>query len=186
MAMNKILILVIFFALIACKSRNSDRTEKYKAVIEKYMNQRLILPDTILPVRTVDKNETYCKLKNNNKFKIITSIDGSCNVCIEQLQRWGSLIQELDTSVVFLCFMNAYDSTTMNLLLENESYKFPLILDNEHLFLRLNHIGFYDEIKTFLLDLNDNVLLVGSPVSNPQMWELYKRVITHDVLIGNM
>jgi hypothetical protein len=32
--------------------------------------------------------------------------------------------------------------------------------------------------RTFLLDKDNKVLLVGSPIKNPKMWALYEKIIT--------
>ena len=175
--MNRLfLILFVFVMFCACKTNNRDKVEEYKSFVAKYMDQYIYLPDTILPIRVATNGNTnYLALKNANKFKIITSIDGSCHVCLEQLEEWNGIVQECDSTVIFLCFLNAFDNMTMEMLLEKKSYNFPLIFDYEHSFLKENNISIHQEIKTFLLDNNNKVLLVGSPIENPKMWDLYKK-----------
>lgn len=59
-----------------------------------------------------------------------------------------------------------------------------LLWDSTAAFVRANPVVPQNEhYHTFLLDRDDRVVLVGSPVGNPRMWELYKRTI--EELTGN-
>jgi hypothetical protein len=61
---------------------------------------------------------------------------------------------------------------------------FPVFIDEKQAFLKANpHIPADNRFHTFLIDKNGKVVLVGDPVNNPQLWELYKTTIT--TLIAN-
>ncbi len=49
--------------------------------------------------------------------------------------------------------------------------------DSSRLFLTTNPIPSDYRFHTFLLDKDNRVVLVGSPIGNPKMWELYKSTI---------
>jgi hypothetical protein len=42
----------------------------------------------------------------------------------------------------------------------------------------LNHFPSQPELQSFLLDKDNKVLLIGNPVLNPKVWDLYKQIIT--------
>ncbi len=53
-----------------------------------------------------------------------------------------------------------------------------LLWDSTAAFICSNPVVPQNELyHTFLLDRDDRVVLVGSPVGNPRMWDLYKRTI---------
>ena len=57
-------------------------------------------------------------------------------------------------------------------------YKFdyPIIYDYHNSFDKLNKFP-PAPYRTFLLDKDNKVQLIGSPINNPQIWELYKKVM---------
>jgi hypothetical protein len=58
-------------------------------------------------------------------------------------------------------------------------FDYPILLDENGLFPAANpHIPADSRFHTFLIDKNGRVVLVGDPVNNPQLWELYKTTIT--------
>jgi len=63
-------------------------------------------------------------------------------------------------------------------------FDYPVFIDENGLFVAANpHIPSDNQLHTFLLDKNGKVVLVGDPVNNPQLWEMYKKTITE--LIAN-
>jgi hypothetical protein len=58
-------------------------------------------------------------------------------------------------------------------------FDYPILLDDGGLFPAANpHIPADKMFHTFLIDKNGKVVLVGDPVNNPALWELYKTTIT--------
>jgi hypothetical protein len=56
---------------------------------------------------------------------------------------------------------------------------YPVFIDEWGAFPTANpHIPTDSRFHTFLLDKNGKVVLVGDPVNNPPLWELYKSTIT--------
>ncbi len=56
-------------------------------------------------------------------------------------------------------------------------FGFGYILDSTGQFMADNRIPTDRRFHTFLLDKENRVVLVGSPIGNPKMWELYKSTI---------
>jgi hypothetical protein len=63
--------------------------------------------------------------------------------------------------------------------LDVSQFNYPVFIDESGLFPKANpHIPADNRFHTFLLDKNGKVVLVGDPVNNPALWELYKTTIT--------
>ncbi len=62
--------------------------------------------------------------------------------------------------------------------LDKIRFDYPIVIDERQAFPAANpHIPADSRFHTFLLDRNGKVILVGDPVNNPQLWELYKSTI---------
>jgi len=63
--------------------------------------------------------------------------------------------------------------------LEKNPIDFPVYLDKKHSFVNLNkHIDFSDPFfNVFLLDENNQIQLIGDPVNNTELWNLYRLAI---------
>ena len=58
-----------------------------------------------------------------------------------------------------------------------EIHNYPLILDFTNQYLKENDLTKWSRYKTFLLDKNNKVLLVGNPTYNKKLMKLYKQEI---------
>jgi hypothetical protein len=68
--------------------------------------------------------------------------------------------------------------------LEMVQFDYPVFIDEHGAFPAANpHIPADSRFHTFLLDKNGKVVVVGDPVNNPDLWELYKKTIAE--LIAN-
>jgi hypothetical protein len=64
------------------------------------------------------------------------------------------------------------------LTLERTRFDYPVFIDEKGLFPATNpHIPSDSRFHTFLLDRGGKVVLVGDPVNNPRLWDLYKTTI---------
>ncbi|MDR3093410.1 MAG: hypothetical protein LBU62_02055, partial [Bacteroidales bacterium] len=58
----------------------------------------------------------------------------------------------------------------------------PVYIDKESFFHKKNpNIPSDERMHTFLLDENNKVVLVGSPIRNEMLWELYKELIQSQI-----
>ena len=62
-------------------------------------------------------------------------------------------------------------------LLVRDSFNYPICIDVENLFNKLNHFPSDINYQTFLLDKDNKVLAIGNPVLNPKVKDLYLRII---------
>ncbi|MDR1699909.1 MAG: hypothetical protein LBR68_01820 [Lachnoclostridium sp.] len=63
--------------------------------------------------------------------------------------------------------------------LQVSMFDYPVFIDENQAFPAANpHIPADNRFHTFLIDKNGKVVLVGDPVNNPALWELYKTTIT--------
>lgn len=62
-------------------------------------------------------------------------------------------------------------------MLKRDRFDYPVFIDENNQINSLNHFPDKPELQCFLLDKDNKVLLIGNPVLNPKVWELYKQTI---------
>ncbi len=114
-----------------------------------------------------------------------------CTPCrLKQLFEWHALMQDLgaaDSTCRFLYLLNTSATTVdeIEVALYGSRFDYPVFLDTAGVFERSNPgLPANPVFHTFLLDRENRVVLVGSPIGNPKMWELYKSTISRLVANG--
>lgn len=122
-----------------------------------------------------------------NQPRILVYVgEGECGVCSLRLPEWYTKINELRQtgidSVQVLFVVEEREMPRMEAAVaESHIARIREIVairpDSARLFLTTNPIPSDYRFHTFLLDKDNRVVLVGSPIGNPKMWELYKSTI---------
>ena len=110
--------------------------------------------------------------------KIIITVDSTkeCTACEMELRNWyiqkeDLCVRGLDLPIVFILQQEQIDFELDSMI---HDLGFHCLLDPKGTFVDTNQllVG-YKTMHTFLLDRENQVVLVGSPIGNPKMWELY-------------
>jgi len=146
----------------------------YQEVSEK----RLELPDSIFGLDRNCKQKKYnFDLNNGDQLKIITRIDGSCGKCVNDIKRWDEeIIRVIDTSLVNIHIIIYTDDPSYftNAICPEIALNYPLLIDTLNLFVINNDLPRFDnKFHSFLLDRNNNIILIGSPLHNWELKTLY-------------
>ncbi len=118
-----------------------------------------------------------------SKYKMVIYTDStSCSSCaLNKLYLWEDLIEWSDKSgdsVKYYFVFNPPMSDNIRLSLRNSLLEYPMLLDSLGEFERLNpHLPKNKTMHTFLLDENNNVVLVGNPLHNPKIEKMFKEIV---------
>ena len=100
-----------------------------------------------------------------------------CTSCKLQLSRWKEFIRYTDSisqkNIPFLFFFQFDDQWEIHSLLIRENFDKPICLDRSDSLNQLNHFPKDIRFQVFLLDKNNKVVVIGNPVHNPNVKELY-------------
>jgi hypothetical protein len=118
----------------------------------------------------------------NREFKILLYVDSTgCSSCRLKLFEWKQLIEGADSlfhgSVGFLLFFQPKDPKELGSLFVRDFFDHPVFLDATGKINSLNHFPQAQQYQCFLLDSENKVLMIGNPVLNYRIWELYKEQI---------
>lgn len=134
-------------------------------------------------VFTIQGKDTVNFDFGNADYKVITYIDSvGCTSCKLQLPQWKKFMVEVDSltsgSVPFLFYFHPKDMKEMRYLLRRDSFTYPVCIDGKDELNRLNKFPADMAFQTFLLDKDNKVVVIGNPVHNPKVKELYLGLIT--------
>ncbi len=172
---HRFLLFTIIIALISC---NSHRNEA-KRIVKKWIGKEIILPGHDITYKTMGR-DTVCLGIWEKPHKIFVYIDSiGCTSCRLGLSQWMEIIDSSrlvypDLGFLFVVHSNNYRKFEQEL--RDAEFTYPIIYDYRNDFYKLNQFP-PDPYRTFLLDRNNKILLIGSPVRNPKIWELYQRAL---------
>ncbi len=163
---------VIAILMFSC---NSPRKEAEK-VVREWMGKEVKVPDGI--TFKIMGRDTICSDLWNKSRKILVYVDSiGCTSCRLGLSQWKEKIDTCrsvypDVGFLFVIHSDNYKKFEREVRFSELDY--PIIYDYRDEFHKLNKFP-PDPYRTFLLDKNNKVLLIGSPIHNPKIWELFKK-----------
>ena len=114
-------------------------------------------------------------------YKILTYIDSiGCSACQMDIPLWVELIdsckqQQFNVSFIFIIHSDDFVKLSSDIKLFNFDY--PLIYDYQNSFDKINNFP-PPPYRSFLLDIDNKVKIVGSPIYYPKIWQLYKNILS--------
>lgn len=159
--MKWIYITILFGSItFAC---NIDR-EKVGDFLEQKIDKQFILPDSI---------EIGCN------GCIVNYVDPSdCTACRLKIGAWKRFMADVneardDSTTLIFVLHPAITKQVVGQLFKREHFSPVIVWDNSNCIKGANSLGDDIRLHTFLLDGDGNILLVGNPVLNPKIKELY-------------
>ena len=116
-----------------------------------------------------------------------------CGPCSLQLPEWSVKLSELymsgSDSIHIWFVAHPAELEKMHAIVEQSHIsllkkRIAILEDTQKQFAEVNKVPPDYRFHTFLLDRDNQVILVGSPIGNPKMWELYKSTIARLVENG--
>ena len=170
--------LCVCLCLASCAESDKERLSR---LVSEWERKEILFPThstfTIQGKDTVDFN-----FKDAN-YKVVTYVDSAgCTSCKQQLHRWKELVTEVDSltdgRVPFLFYFHPKDRKELRYLTRRDDFTYPVCFDEQDELNRLNQFPSDMTFQTFLLDKENKVVAMGSPVLNPKVKELYLGLIT--------
>ena len=163
---------VILFSLFTICSCTQPNTKK---LYSNWIGKEITIPAECDFINIITEG-------SNSSIKIINYIDSiGCVRCKSQLPLWNNFIKDLEAinakEIIVLQFLHPKTINEANYLLSTTHYQYPLCIDTNDVFNKINHISADERFHCFLLDENNHVILIGNPVQNPKIRDLYIRTI---------
>lgn len=173
--MNKTSILLSFLMLFFLSCKNDSKIEKD---IKELVGREIVFPEDG-QVITRGEHSTFDVL-THKKIKVVSYFDyfecTSCN--IDLIDMANSKIKELDNNVTFLGIIYNKDEKSIHKMFDTLNISAPILYYNTEIFGKKNDLkDRTTSCKTFLLDENNKIVLVGEPFNNKKLETLYRKHI---------
>ena len=170
---------IMFLWLFA--SCSESREEAMFRLVNEWKGKSVIIP--VRSVFTVQGKEVVDFNYRDAEYKILVYTDSvGCTSCKLQLPKWKQMIAEMDSltggRVPFLFYFHAKDRKELRSLLRRDNFTYPVCFEDDDYLNRLNRFPSDMTFQTLLLDKENKVVAIGSPVLNPKIKDLYLEIIT--------
>ena len=171
-----ILLLTIF--LSACQDKQK---EIITLLVKEWQGKQILFPENMVFTRFASDTTNF--VIPTSDYKVLVFVDSiGCTSCKLQLSRWKEFIRSTDSisqkNIPFLFFFQFDDQWEIHSLLIRENFDKPICLDRSDSLNQLNHFPKDIRFQVFLLDKNNKVVVIGNPVHNPIVKELYLEEIS--------
>lgn len=171
--------LLLITLFISCKDTKEERIIR---LISEWNGKTILFPQSMNLISYIDTNEVIRFSDVKKKYTILHYVDTiGCVSCKLRLSEWGKLIRELDSisNQNVNCLISFFPMRKKELIksLKINKFKYHVHIDEKDSLNHLNNFSKEDAFHTFLLDSNDKIIAVGSPIHNSKVKDLYLKII---------
>ncbi|WP_300427111.1 DUF1573 domain-containing protein [uncultured Parabacteroides sp.] len=175
---KQLYILLLLFLLTACKENNK---EKFALLVQEWQGKEIVFPQDMAFTRFVTEPVDY--RIPDAEYKVLVYVDSvGCTSCKLQLPKWQKLIAHVDSAtngnVPFIFVFQSKDDRELRYILKRDNFDRPICIDRNNRFDELNQFPQDITFQTFLLDKDNKVKVIGNPVHNLAVRDLYLKQIT--------
>ena len=175
---KQLYILLLLSLLTACKENNK---EKFAQLVQEWQGKEIVFPQNMAFTRFVTEPVDY--RIPDAEYKVLVYVDSvGCTSCKLQLPKWKELIAHVDSAtngnVPFIFVFQSKDDRELRYILKCDNFDRPVCIDRNNRFDELNQFPQDITFQTFLLDKDNKVKVIGNPVHNLAVRDLYLKQIT--------
>lgn len=170
------MLIMIILLFTSCSNES-----KIKKDVFKLMSNPISLPSNARI--TVNGKDSLITDYFESRYKMIIYADSlGCTSCeISNMRLWKPFLAYADTlkgKLNFYFIFSTSKSKPVRYALMNNSFCFPVLIDEKGEFEKLNpHLPSSKAMHSFLLDENNNVIMVGNPLRNKDIEKLFYQEI---------
>lgn len=117
------------------------------------------------------------------EYKVLVYVDSvGCTSCKLQLPKWQELIAHVDSAtngnIPFIFVFQSKDDRELRYILKRDNFDRPVCIDRNNRLDELNQFPQEITFQTFLLDRNNKVRMIGNPIYNLAVKDLYLKQLT--------
>ena len=180
MLIYRIYYLLYSTAAILLSSCQNPVQDHITQLVEEWQGKEVRFPEN--PVFTRQLKDTVDYRIPEAEYKVLVYVDSiGCTSCKLQLPKWKELIAYVDSvsggQVPFLFFFQSKDNKELRYILKRDNFRLPVCVDSQNEFGKLNRFPSELMFQTFLLDKDNRVKVIGNPIHNLSVKELYLKEI---------
>ena len=178
---NNILPLFILCTLsCACFSCSNEKKEEITRMVTEWQGKEIQFPTN--STFTIQGKDTV-SVNINAEHKILVYVDSAgCTSCRLQLNKWKEFIVKVDSvakePVQFLFYLTPKSVKEARYITKRDDFTYPMCIDLKNEINSKNNFPKEDTFHTFLLDAKNKVQIIGNPIHNNAVRELYLNAIS--------
>ena len=174
------LVPIFCISLLFFPSCQTPGQEHIMQLVKEWQGKEVRFPEN--PVFTRQLSDTVDYRIPDAEYKVLVYVDSiGCTSCKLQLPKWKELIAYVDSvsggQVPFLFFFQSKDNKELRYILKRDNFRLPVCVDSQNEFGKLNRFPSEQMFQTFLLDKDNRVKVIGNPIHNLSVKELYLKEI---------
>ena len=174
------LVPIFCISLLFFPSCQTPGQEHIMQLVKEWQGKEVRFPEN--PVFTRQLKDTVDYRIPEAEYKVLVYVDSiGCTSCKLQLPKWKEFITYVDSvsggQVPFLFFFQSKDNKELRYILKRDNFRLPVCVDSQNEFGKLNRFPSEQMFQTFLLDKDNRVKVIGNPIHNLSVKELYLKEI---------
>lgn len=165
---------VLLLLISSCVNHSNTQIKSIEEIMEEWHGKEIKLPDCFF--RFSDDVMTSVRVSDSDNFRLISLISADCPGCIEDiftLYQFYSEIKQYDNAeVIIILFARDYEY-----LLSHYGNQLPqdlnIYIDPDYKFFDYNNYPKKELFRTFLINRRNEIVLLGDPIYNNALQELY-------------
>ena len=170
---GRVLLLIIIFVFSNCKE--DKKLAEANRIVKEWVGKTIQFP--VIESFCLSNKNTFPELSGKSKnYKILLYADFTdCTNCQLILKTWQMYMKEFGEKMDFLFYFFPQDKKELLSILKNIQFNYPIYIDEQDELNKLNKLPTNQSFQCFLLDKDNKVVLLGNPINNYKIWELYKK-----------
>lgn len=165
--------------LLACMGCTRGLTHQ----MQDFMGQKISFDAKL--AHTPDIFDAQSRIKSDSVIKFVILYDSmECSSCrVNRLEHYNDISDLTDRYGIRVSPIIIFSPATAQMSelqkgLRLQKLSFPIYIDSDHTFERINPCIPVDRrLHAFLLNRDNEVVLIGDPINNPALWDLYVKTI---------
>ena len=181
--MRKVLQIAFFILLFSCQNNNEKvRRIRAERMVDMWLDKQIEWTNN-LQWKVMEK-DTFIQDISTKPCKVLIYVDSTgCNECRLQPLEWKIFQDSLRANHVeapLYFIFQTEDEIMLETIFVSHDLEALYARDHNNGFRQANQFSKEDNILVFLLDEDNKIELVGTPLFQPQLWKLYqKQIIKH-------
>lgn len=175
-ALNLIPLFILLF-FFSCKESDKERITR---LMVQWQGKEVQFPSRMIFTKFASDTVDYQIPQSD--YKVVVYVDSiGCTSCKLQLAKWKELIATLDSatggSIPVLFFFQSNNVREIKYILKRDGFDMPVCINTNDELNKLNNFSSDINFQTFLLDKNNRIKVIGNPILNLSVRELYLNTI---------
>lgn len=173
---------LLFIIILLFSCTNNNKRNNIRSLVKEWQGKEIIFPKDQVIFETIS-GDTINMIKKHKPYKILMYVDSiGCTSCKFKLSKWKKFIYEIDSisesNVLFYFFIHTNNAEELRYILKRDNFNYPICIDTNNSINILNNFPNKIAFQTFLLDNKNKVKIIGNPIDNINIRELYLRELS--------